>query len=66
MKRAKRIFEKEGITVQAFPVDFQSSKSIKSILFNPVEWIPNSHSLFKSSFAVRELIGRIVYRIWLR
>ena len=63
MTRAKFVFEKEGISVQPFPVDFKSSKSVKSIFINPLNWLPSSKSLFNTSFVIRELIGRIVYRI---
>jgi len=63
MHRAKRIFEKEGILVQPFPVDFKSNKSFKSILLNPQNWFPSSNSLFDTSFVIRELIGRIIYRL---
>lgn len=65
MNRAKRIFEKEGIIVQPFPVDFKSNKSFKSILLNPIEWVPSSGSLNRTSFALRELTGRIIYRIFI-
>ena len=60
MKRAKRTFEKEGIFVQPFPVDFRSNKSINAIFSNPSQWLPTSSSLNKTSFAFRELLGRII------
>ena len=65
MKRAKRIFEKEGLFVQPFPVDFKSSKSFNSLFSNPLQWLPSSKSLNTTSFAIRELIGRIIYRIFI-
>ena len=65
MKRAKRTFEKEGIFVQPFPVDFRSSKSINAIFSNPSHWLPTSNSLNKTSFAFRELMGRMLYRIFM-
>ena len=64
MKRAKKVFEREGIIVQPYPVDFKSDKSFFSVLFNPLNWIPSSSSLEKSSSAIREIIGRTVYRAW--
>ena len=64
MKRAKRVFEKEGIDVLPYPVDFVSSKSILSSLRNPLKWVPSSSSLNLNSSAIREIIGRIFYRIW--
>ncbi len=63
MKRAKRVFEREGIKVQPYPVDFKSSgKSIQSLMKNPIRWIPSAGALKSISNAFREFIGRIVYR----
>ena len=56
MKRAKKVFESEGISVQPYPVDFKSNKSFISSLRNPLSWIPSSSSLYKSSSGIREII----------
>ena len=64
MKRAKKVFENEGISVQPYPVDFKSDKSFFSSLLNPLKLMPSSYSLNKSSSAVREIIGRIIYGAW--
>jgi len=64
MNRAKRVFEREGISVLPYPVDFRSNKSFSTSLRNPLMWIPNSSSLNKSTSAIREIIGRIIYRSW--
>ncbi len=64
MKRAKKVFEREGIVVLPYPVDFNSSKSLSSSLRNPLNWIPSASSLSTNSFAIREIIGRIIYRSW--
>ena len=64
MKRAKKVFEGEGISVQPYPVDFKSNKSFYSSLRNPLSWIPSSSSLNRSSSAIREIIGRFVYGAW--
>ena len=64
MKRAKKIFEREGITVYPYPVDFISSKSFSSSIRNPLNWVPSSYGLNKNSNAIREIIGRIIYRVW--
>ena len=64
MKRAKKIFEREGITVLPYPVDFKSSKSFFSLFRNPLNLIPSSFHLHKSSNAIREIIGRIIYQAW--
>ena len=64
MNRAKRVFEREGLSVLPYPVDFRSNKSFSTSLRNPLMWVPNSSSLNKSSIAIREIIGRIIYRSW--
>ena len=64
MKRAKKVFESEGISVQPYPVDFKSSRSFISSLRNPLKWMPDSYYLYQSSSAIREIIGRIIYRAW--
>ena len=64
MKRAKKVFENEGIRVQPYPVDFKNNKISFSLFRNPLKWIPSSHSLNKSSEAIREIIGRIIYGAW--
>ena len=64
MKRAKKVFESEGISVQPYPVDFKSNKSFFSSLRNPLSWLPSSSSLNKNSSAIREIIGRFIYGAW--
>tara|TARA_B100000212_G_scaffold305089_1_gene252884 strand:+ start:991 stop:1344 length:354 start_codon:yes stop_codon:yes gene_type:complete len=64
MKRAKKVFEREGISVIPYPVDFKSDKSFFSALKNPLRWAPRSLYLYETSKAIRELIGRTVYRAW--
>ena len=62
MKRAKKVFEREGFLVYPFPVDFETSTNTTGL--SPYKWIPNSFSLHRSSKALRELIGRTIYRSW--
>ena len=64
MKRAKKVFENEGISVQPYPVDCKSNKSFLSSLRDPLKWVPSSYYLNKSSLAIREIIGRIIYGVW--
>ena len=64
MHRAKRVFEREGVNILPYPVDFKSNHKIFPSLRNPLIWVPNSSSLNKSSRAIREIIGRIIYRAW--
>ncbi len=64
MKRAKKVFEREGISVQPYPVDFKSNKSFFSKLQDPLIWVPSAYHFDKSSSAIREIIGRTIYRSW--
>ena len=65
MQRAKKVFEREGFNVQPFPVDFKKNKLIMKSIFNdPYNLLPSAHSLMMSSMALREIIGRIIYRSW--
>ena len=62
MERAKTVFEREGIVVIPYPVDFSSHRSLSSSLKNPLKWVPSSSSLSRNSSAIREIIGRVIYR----
>ncbi len=62
MQRAKKVFERQGFIVYPFPVDFKTSTNLS--WKDPYNWIPNSHSLSMSSKAIREIIGRIIYKSW--
>ena len=65
MQRARRLFERQGMTVVPFPVDFKARASWSgSLWLDPFQWLPNSRSLDDSSRALRELLGRLVYRSW--
>ena len=63
MQRAKRVFEREGLIVEPYPVDFKQN-SIKRSIYNPYYVIPNISNLNKSSAAIREIIGRAYYKIF--
>ncbi|WP_244281472.1 YdcF family protein [Synechococcus sp. UW105] len=65
MKRAQRVFQRQGLGVQPFPVDFQSRAGWAGPLWrDPTQWFPSAHALDESSRALRELLGRLVYRVW--
>ena len=64
MKRAKKIFERQGINVIPYPVDFKSNGNLISSLRNPLKLMPSASGLNKSSTAIREIIGRIMYGAW--
>ena len=65
MKRAQRLFEREGFRVNPFPVDFNSKGKFNSSGYSdPKMWMPNAFSLSSSSIVLREYIGRLIYRIF--
>ena len=65
MRRAQRLFERQGMAVEPFPVDFQARGSwAGSLWMDPLQWLPTASGLDGSSRALRELLGRIVYRTW--
>ncbi len=65
MKRAKKMFERQGFHVKPYPVDFQArGKWAGSRWKDPMQWVPSTNSLNKSTRALREILGRIIYRAW--
>ncbi|KZR93733.1 hypothetical protein MITS9509_00328 [Synechococcus sp. MIT S9509] len=65
MRRAQRMFERQGLTVVPFPVDFQArGQGAGPIWRDPTQWLPTAAALDGSSRALRELLGRLVYRAW--
>ena len=58
MARSKFLFEKRGFTVFPYPVDFKFKNN--KITF--MDFIPSADSLSRSSFVIRELLGRLYYR----
>ena len=65
MRRAQRLFERQGLKVLPFPVDFQArGRWAGPIWRDPTQWLPSARALDDSSRALRELIGRLVYRSW--
>ena len=62
MKRAIKVFHNEGFDITPFPVDFKSNKKLlKEQIQNPLFWIPRVNFLNRTSSAIREIMGRIVY-----
>ena len=65
MKRAKKLFERQGLNVQPFPVDFKSRNNFwRATLISPYSWLPSASSLTSSSRSLREILGRTIYRSW--
>ena len=65
MRRAQRLFERQGFEVKPFPVDFQAQGAWAGPLWrDPTQWFPSAAALDGSSCALRELLGRLIYRAW--
>ena len=65
MPRARRLFERQGLRVLPFPVDFQASGAwAGNPLADPLNWLPAAKGLDSSSRALREAIGRTLYQAW--
>ncbi len=60
MPRARRLFEKAGMEVIPFPVDFKRSPSWR---VGFMDLVPNSAALAASEIAIRELYGRWYYQL---
>lgn len=58
MPRAKTVFEREGMGVVTYPVDFKVS--VKQITV--MDFLPDARALYLSDIAIRELIGRAYYK----
>ena len=65
MLRAQRLFQRQGLSVLPFPVDFQASGPwAGKPWLNPLNLLPTANGLQSSSRAIREAIGRTLYRAW--
>jgi len=58
MYRAKRIFEKQGIEVIPFKVDYKVARSLKNTI---MDFLPDAENLKQTETGIRELIGRSIY-----
>ena len=59
MKRAEFLFKKHAFKIFPYPVDFKFKNNKITIL----DFIPSASSLSRSSFVIREIIGRMYYRV---
>jgi len=57
MPRALGCFQKEGLHPDALPVDWRGAGDAAQ------SWLPRARSLSQSTDALRELLGRVVYRV---
>ena len=63
MARARALFTRQGLEVIPYPVDFQSRGVwAGSVLKDFRYWFPSSDGLDSSSRALREALGRVLYR----
>ena len=58
MNRAKLLFEKQGIKIIPYKVDFKCSINSK---LHFIDLIPSSYALKTTEIALRELLGRLYY-----
>ena len=59
MPRAQKVFEAAGIVVSPFPVDFLSGADKTTLM----HFIPSAVAFNNTSFFVREIIGRLYYKL---
>jgi uncharacterized SAM-binding protein YcdF (DUF218 family) len=59
MNRAKLVFEKSGLIVNPYPVDFKQNYDH----FTVMDLIPRSDGINTWSWACREIMGRMYYRV---
>ncbi|MDA9308413.1 YdcF family protein [Amylibacter sp.] len=57
--RAQKVFEAAGMVVSAFPVDFLSGADKTTLM----HFIPSAGAFSNTSFFVREIIGRLYYKL---
>jgi uncharacterized SAM-binding protein YcdF (DUF218 family) len=59
MKRALATFRAVGIEVIPAPTDFEASAKEFAVL----QWLPDAEALFQATYALKEYIGIVVYRL---
>jgi uncharacterized SAM-binding protein YcdF (DUF218 family) len=60
MYRAKRLFQKQGIEVIAYKVDYKATRNQTK---NIIDFLPNVEDLKLTETGIREIIGRLFYLI---
>ena len=60
MYRAKRLFEKQGFKVIPYKVDYKAGGHKKIII---MDFLPSANNLELSETGIREIMGRIFYRL---
>ena len=59
MSRGQKVFEASGLSVLLSPVDFLTGANQTTI----IDFIPNAEAFRKTSFVIREIIGRLYYHL---
>ncbi|MFM9101790.1 MAG: YdcF family protein, partial [Cyanobium sp.] len=63
MTRARALFARQGLEVVPYPVDFQSRGAWAGSVWTDFRyWLPTADGLESSSRALREVLGRLIYR----
>ena len=60
MQRAKSLFELKGFNVIPYKVDYKTPPEIN---LNFISFLPTSDSLSKTETALREILGRLYYKL---
>ncbi len=60
MPRAQRLFERAGLTVIPYPVDFQVAASRN---LSVMDFVPGARAFKATEMAWREIIGRVYYEL---
>jgi len=60
MPRSKSLFERQGFEVTTYPVDSKVLFEATTI----IDYLPEGDSFKKSEIAIRELIGRVFYKVF--
>lgn len=60
MSRARQLFEKQGVTIEPFPVHFSTSRHPRPTVLSV---LPSVQALSHTQTALRELYGRAYYRL---
>lgn len=58
--RAMAIFRREGMEVTPLPTDYQTGWDKRDLIY---EFMPESENLYRSSIAIREWVGLLVYKM---
>jgi uncharacterized SAM-binding protein YcdF (DUF218 family) len=64
MSRSLMLFRAAGFEVEPYPVDFKATDQHRRT--TPLDFVPDAKGMYFSSMALREMIGRAVYRFSMR